>query len=130
MDTIKTNLQIYTAQYRYSGEDRLDITTRSSTAIFAPTNRMLYDHKYKGLPNEKYTDLYYKLMRLSYVNHREEWEEVLEKERVTFVCFCSFTKEQILNEPCFCHRFLLKDMFIRLGATYVEEIIMKKKGEV
>ncbi len=68
-----------------------------------------------GLMSEKeYTDKYFALMRQSYRDHRDIWEEVLNREEVVFVCFCKSGK--------FCHRYLLANIFVRLGAKYMGEI--------
>lgn len=109
-------VSVYTAPYNYVGEDRLDITVKGKDPlgrIFAPTWKMVMKAK-KGLISEsEYTAMYRNLMRASYRNYREAWEDVLGRGRVTLVCFCP--------SGSFCHRYLLAGFFEKLGAVYLGE---------
>lgn len=66
------------------------------------------------MPEEEYTREYYEMMRTSYAQNRERWEQLLGQEEVVLVCFCSRDK--------FCHRHLLKDILVKLGAEDMGEI--------
>ena len=108
-------VKIYTAQYRYSGGDRLDITVKGKDVVgrvFAPTWKTVIDYK-NNKDILKYTNKYYELMRISYIKHRNIWENILSRECVTFVCFCA------AND--FCHRHLLAEYFSKLGGAYLGE---------
>jgi uncharacterized protein YeaO (DUF488 family) len=107
-------VEIYTSQYGYKGEDRLDITVKTSDGIFAPTWDMVIKYKNGILSDEEYTKMYINLLRKSYKKNKKKWEEILNRERITFVCFCGQGK--------FCHRLILADVFTKLGAIYKGEI--------
>lgn len=113
-ELIDIPLQVYTSQYSYRGEDRLDTTVKTSDKLFAPTWDMVMRHKNGTLSDEEYREKYMSLMRRSFVNQREKWDDLLQKERVTFVCFC--------RKENFCHRLLLAEIFERLGAEYKGKI--------
>lgn len=108
-------VDIYTSQYRYTGDDRIDTTVKTSDGVFAPTWDMVMRHKKGQLSDEQYIRQYYQLMQKSYINNRSVWEEILRRERVTFVCFC--------KAGDFCHRKVLAKIFQKqLGAAYKGEI--------
>ena len=108
-------VDIYTAQYRYSGEDRLDVTVKGNDPIgkiFAPTWQMVQIYKTYG--NEiDYIRKYHLLMQRSYRIYREIWEEILGRGSVTLVCFC--------KENSFCHRYLLAEYLEKCGGKYLGE---------
>lgn len=107
------NLRVYTAQYGYNGENRLDITVKTGLQMFAPTWEMVQDYKEKRIDKDQYTELYYAKMRNSFKTHRETWEWLLDQKEVVLVCFC--------KNGDFCHRYLLSDILAKLGATYMGE---------
>jgi len=109
-------MKLYTAQYRYSGDDRLDITVKGkdqSGKIFAPTWKMVMLSKDKKISWHEYKRMYKDLMRSSYLKKQADWEEILNREEVTFVCFCKSGSS--------CHRYLLAEYFESLGAVYKGE---------
>lgn len=109
-------MDLYTAQYRYSGYDRLDITVKGKDPIgkvFAPTWKMVMGVKEDKISWDKYCLMYHDLMRKSYQNNREIWNKVLAKKDVTIVCFCP--------KDSLCHRYLLVEYFEKLGAIYLGE---------
>ena len=59
----KMALQVYTSQYRYSGDDRLDIIVKTSDGTFAPTWEMVKKHKSGEMSDEEYTKRYLLLMQ-------------------------------------------------------------------
>jgi hypothetical protein len=114
-------MNLYTAQYRYSGPDRFDITVKGKVAIaFAPSWSMVQSHKSGEYSDEEYTCLYKTLMNWSQKKYSDKWSDLLSRDEVTIVCFCAPGK--------FCHRHLLKDILVNLGATYMgeREIPVKK----
>ncbi len=112
-------LKIYTSVYSYKGDDRLDITVKGNDPIgktFSPTWDMVNKYKsnrYRAGAKVQYMKSYHSLMLQSYKDHRDVWEEVLNRDRVTLVCFC---------RTGFCHRLILKDYFVKLGGIYKGEI--------
>jgi len=108
-------VRISTSQFKYRGEDRLDITYKSNS-VFAPTKELVYGFKYHGLSQESYFNQYKSLMEKSYTNNQAEWNRILNLKTVVFVCFCP------ANE--FCHRVILANFFTVFGAEYCGEILM------
>lgn len=111
-------LKIYTSQFRYSGDDRLDITVKSGRKEFAPTWDMVMGHKSDALSDEDYIVMYKQLMNQSYKNNRKVWKELLNRDSVTLVCYCAKGK--------FCHRVVLAEMMAKaFGCEYVGEVDSK-----
>ena len=77
---------------------------------------MVMGHKNLRLTDEQYKDMYYKLMKQSYKNNRNEWDNLLAKESIILMCYC--------YPQSFCHRYLLRDILVKLGAEAKEEIII------
>lgn len=101
---------LYTAQYRYPGKDRLDITVKGNDAagkIYAPTWQMVQGFKNKTITEEEYTSQYYNIL-IERWNKSEDFRNRITSlvnlfgktnEDMTLVCFCS--------ADTFCHRYLL-----------------------
>ena len=106
-------VKVYTSQFQYSGPDRLDITARQKTP-FSPTWSMVNRFKNGTINQEEYSNLYADLMNKSYTISYNYWCNVMNLNKVTFVCYC--------NQNSFCHRFLLVQYFEILGAKYYGEI--------
>ena len=106
-------LEFNTSHFSYKGPNRYDITYKANS-IFSPTKQIVYGYKYHNMSQEEYTKKYYELMRQSYINNFDEWQNTLNQEHLVFVCYC--------KETNFCHRFLLKDILIKLNAEYLGEI--------
>ena len=102
-------LKVYTSQYKYRGKNRLDITVKTGKKIFAPTWDMVMGIKHGTMSYEEYTRKYYQLMRKSYKENKNEWNELLNKDEVVLVCFC--------KPNDFCHRYLLAYILAKLGAV-------------
>ena len=96
---------LYTAQYRYSGEDRFDITVKGNTKsgkLYAPTWSIVNGIKNKTLSHKDYTSQYYKLLHKRLNTNKEDMLNLVDKiktQNVTLVCFCPANT--------FCHRYLL-----------------------
>ena len=104
---------LYTSQYRYSGQDRLDITakgTSKASRMFSPTWVLVMDYKKGLITGQQYTERYYELLIRRW--HRielfkEEMAKLVEQANsssVTVVCFCPAGN--------FCHRHLFAE-FVR-----------------
>lgn len=107
-------MNLWTAQYRYSGNDRFDITVKGRENMeFAPTWDMVLSHKNKTMSDEEYTKIYKEMMRKSYVKNKNKWEKLLKRDEITLVCFC--------KKYNFCHRYILKDILVKMGAVYMGE---------
>jgi uncharacterized protein YeaO (DUF488 family) len=105
---------LYTAQYRYAGIDRYDITSKRA-GIFSPTWSMVSNYKDTG-DTEVYTSIYLEMMRESYRNHSGLWQEMVDmstRADITLVCYCRSGE--------FCHRVLLAEMLQKCGANYKGE---------
>ncbi len=92
----------------------LDATVKSGDKTFAPTWKMVMSHKEGELGPDAYTEQYYEMMLKSYREKRGRWDELLAMNEVILACYC--------GEGSFCHRYLLKDILVKLGAEYVREI--------
>jgi len=114
-------LKIETAQYNYDGVDRLDITVKTGLQMFAPTWDMVNKYKSGKISKEDYKKEYLEKMRKSYKTYRAEWDWLLKREHVVLVCFC--------KPKDFCHRVLLAEILVKLGATYLGEIETKEDNE-
>lgn len=103
---------LYTAQYRYKGSDRLDITVKGNCIVgrlYAPSWAMVQGVKDGTLSKEDYTKQYYKLLVARWHNGFQGEMEVMVKmtrdqgRDVTVVCFCP--------SGTFCHRYLMVNFF-------------------
>lgn len=108
-------LRVFTAQYRYAGPDRLDITVKGRHDLgkqFAPTWDMVWGYKQGRLSQEEYTARYRFLLNSV---EKPRWEELLARRRVVLVCFC--------QAGAFCHRLLLARYMVDRGwGEYVGEL--------
>ena len=113
-------LRVYTAQIgKYHGADALDITIKSAPPDgrpFAPDRwDMVLGAKRGRLSQDAYHAYYLDLMRASYRQHREEWADLLARDEVTLLCYCTPTVP-------FCHRHILaREILPALGARYSGE---------
>jgi hypothetical protein len=117
-------MDIYTAQYRYSGPDRVDITVKGASSpgvVLAPTWEMVTAHKSE--PDKHKADLdyaikYFPLIVKRVFNDRSManmLSNIISMNRVVLVCFC--------RPGDFCHRVLAAKMLQELGyGTYRGEI--------
>jgi ribA/ribD-fused uncharacterized protein len=110
-------VKLWTAQYRYPGPYRLDITVKGQDPIgklFAPTWDMV--NKYKQNHNEEeYMDLYKGMMYDSQLHNPQIWNDLLRRDYLVLVCFCKYGN--------FCHRHLLVAELIKKGVAYHGEIV-------
>ena len=100
---------LYTAQYRYAGRDRIDITVKGNDIagkLYAPTCSMVRRYKEGTMTEAEYTKLYYDLLIQRWENQacQEEMKNLVKITRddgrdITVVCFCA--------PATFCHRYLL-----------------------
>jgi hypothetical protein len=121
-------MDIYTAQYKYAGADRLDITVKSSVHpgnVLAPTWNMVMRYKDQKLSDWDYTVQYFSLLvgrmnapemegrvNRSAFNMLTEQKQI--PQRITLVCFCP--------SGAFCHRVLAARMLESMGyGKYVGE---------
>jgi len=111
---------IYTAQYKYAGEDRIDVTVKSSQPpwrYFAPSWDMVRNYKNGNYNEEAYTSRYMNILKYNMEKRADliiALAEQLAGRTVTFVCFC--------RPGAFCHRVLLAEWFQReFGVPYMGE---------
>lgn len=112
----KPRLKVWTAQYRYNGNDHIDITVKSAKYpwnVFAPTWEMVMEYK-RTLDENTYTNAYDTIVDKAFEMHAKTLSDLLKSDRtITLVCFC--------RPGDFCHRVLLAKHFESLGATYFGE---------
>ena len=112
---IKDNrLLVYTSQFRYSGDRRLDITAINGSDLFRPDWEEVKSYKAGNMSEKEYTEYYHKKMQNSYKHYRAGWNRLLKCDWVVLVCFC--------KANTFCHRYLLADYLVKCGAKYEGEL--------
>jgi len=117
-------MNIYTAQYRYSGADRLDITVKGSVYpgnVLAPTWQMVQAIKAGKMTEWDYSVKYF----ANIVNRmyqpgrageldRSAIDNIANRQQTTLVCFCPSGQ--------FCHRILAARMLEGMGfGKYIGE---------
>ena len=109
-------LRIYTAQYNYSGTDKIDITAKSATYpwnVFAPDWNMVMNYKKTG-DKQVYIEKYEDICEKAFEAFKKELTDLIFSNRIiTLVCFC--------KPDNFCHRVLLAQWFAKKGALYIGE---------
>jgi len=91
--------RIYTAHYRYGGDDRIDITVKGNDpdwAPFKPTWEMVMGVKKGTVSESDYINMYLDIVNKVPV---ATWDKLLSMEEITLVCFCP--------QDAFCHRNIL-----------------------
>lgn len=107
-------LRIFTSQIGlYKFDDGLDISYKSNS-IFSITKNIELDFKNNIITKNEYTNKYYELMRKSYIDYKYLWLKLLNMEHITLVCYCS--------ENEYCHRYILSEILVKLGAKFYSEI--------
>ena len=94
-------MKLYTAQFRYSGSDRIDITARTPDKygkLFAPPWSLVSDYKHDIIDEDEYTDRYSDVLLHAIGSNPALWVKFLELESATLVCYC--------RASAFCHRFV------------------------
>ncbi len=110
-------MKLYTAQMgrwreaKKHGIPFIDITVKSGMKEFAPTWDLLSRSKAGSCSNDQYTGEFIILMRKSYRDNPEVWNDMISKDEVCIACYCGKGK--------FCHRLLLVDIL---------EKVCKSKG--
>jgi hypothetical protein len=109
-------VNIYTAQFNYSGPDRLDITVKSDIYpgnLFAPTWDMVKAYKAKQINDWQYTVQWFSLMVVRFHvisdSSRGTLNTILleHPENLVLVCYCP--------SGAFCHRILAAQMLHCMG---------------
>lgn len=108
-----SQLQLYTGRMSYKGDDKLDITVKAKLP-FSPTWKLVNKYKKKNISEDEYKKEYHKMMKDSIQCFPEFWGDILLNNRkLTICCYC--------KPKDFCHRFLLKDYLVKIGAKYISE---------
>lgn len=116
----KTLMDVWTiqlAQWRVAKQleiPLIDITAKSGNRAFAPSWGLLTDYKNHHCTKADYIERYYKEMRHSWIENRNEWDSLLAMPSVTLACYC--------KAYTFCHRHLLKEILQSIGKRYSIEI--------
>lgn len=117
-------LSVHTCRVGFVGIDALQITRYGQTSavglIFAPSREILEEALAKRKSGKlaehwpQYVGLYTEEMRQSFRTNRSIWENLLKRESVTLLCYCTDQEH--------CHRTILaRDILPKLGASYVGE---------
>lgn len=97
----------------------IDTTVKSGDPRLAPNWRIVMGHKRGTVSDEEYIREYLSMMRRSYLANRDFWEELLKREKLILACYCK-------KQARFCHRYILAEIFERLGGEIVGEITDRK----
>jgi len=124
---VATRLAVFTSRLAYQGPDRLDVSrygNHRDGVAFAPSLELL--HGFKSFKHTHrlgtaavraafagYAERYRAEMALSRRTHAAAWDALLARERVVLCCYCF--------APQLCHRGVLADLLVALGATYEGE---------
>lgn len=73
-------------------------------------------HKEGTVSDDQYIRTYLSLMRQSYIAHQDWWRDLLGRDKIILVCYCT-------HGVSFCHRYILAEIFERLGGEIVGEIL-------
>lgn len=109
LDTILSNLSMYTAQRQYSELDALDITVHGQDEIgkvFAPTWLMVNSIKEGRIDELEFNEQYEELVIERLTEDLSPIIYLSNLEQITFTCFC--------GADGFCHRYSL----VQILATY------------
>ena len=118
-------MDIYTAHYRYSGDDRMDITVKGNQYpgnILAPTWEMVRGLQQQKLTQWDYTLQYFSLILSKSVHNQPKFnaalnEIIANRQSLTLVCFCPSGE--------FCHRVLAARMLENIGlGKYIGERVI------
>jgi len=116
-------MKLWTAQLslaqRHPEWPIIDITVKNKNisgigGVFAPQWSYVMDHKNSKITDQQYTDLYLRDMTLSQQTHKAEWAQIMNMKEVVISCFCAPNQ--------FCHRHILTQLLIELGAEYMGEL--------
>lgn len=114
-------VKVWTAQYRYPGIDRVDITMKCPPktigVAFQPGWDIVTGIKSGYITAEQYTKIYKERMDVSFRTNRSYWDALVSKPEIVLVCFCP--------NGDFCHRYLLTAI---LQSNYPD--IVKLCGEI
>lgn len=106
-------LKIWTSTYDYKGKDKFDISVKLGNLAFSPTYDLDRNLKTEEYIFDKFKDLFTKRMRYSYKKYDKQWLDLLSKSEVTLVCNCKHEKQ--------CHKYILANILVKCGATYMGE---------
>lgn len=99
-------IKLYTSRI---GNKGLDITVKSGDSTFSPSWDIVMDLKNGNISWEQYKDKYTQMMRKSYKENNNRWLEVLNKDELTLLCYCTDFNR--------CHRSLLAKMLVKVAKT-------------
>lgn len=130
---MNSTFEICTAQFRYKGDDRLDITAGTVHALerrgkawneagegrlYAPPGWLPAYHKRGRVDDSEYRTYYDQIMRLRYTHLAQEYKaHIVERvtrgdSRIVLVCYCAAGK--------FCHRLIAQDYLYKIACSIDE----------
>lgn len=116
-DTRQANTTIHTAQIRYKGAGRVDVTVKSARGqgrCFAPTWDMVMSAKRGEITEAEYTERYLAILEIVPVSAIDWLLSQAVNGDITLVCYC--------KPGAFCHRVLLAKWLESRGyGSYVGE---------
>ena len=111
----KYNINVYTADMRYDGDDRIEVSAQGGHFIFAPPRQLLFDYRLGNTTQDQFQKAYYKFLSENYINHRHAWDSILDRKKIILVCSCNAKGKD-------CHRYLVVNFLKKLGGVYRGEL--------
>lgn len=111
-------LKIYTANIRYNGPDRMDVTKSFNNPLAPPWN-LINDRRYRKLNEEEFSAAYRDYLFALHNELPTVFIDVLKNNKITFVCFCKPFE--------FCHRVVLAKFFEEVFPEFCKYIMERKK---
>ena len=116
---MKNKLEIRSCRISlYKGSDKLDVTVKSGRGIgreLAPSWELVRGFKSGKLSWEEYETGYLEMLRKVWIEKRWVFRRLFRMGRVTFVCYCKSDAQ--------CHRRLLREVVVKIGAKYGLEVV-------
>jgi len=112
-------MNIYTSTLRRGGKVKgipLDISVKTGDKTFAPSWKIVMDHKSGKITDKEYKKIYLAMIQRSFWENYDRWLEVMMYEEVTFLCYCP-------RNPKFCHRLILPEFIIAHAPRKIEKVI-------
>lgn len=104
-------LNVYTSDFSYSGDDRVDVSANGGHFIFVPPRQLFFDYRLGKKNEREFKKAYIDFLQESYCINQHAWDNVLSSGRMVLVCSCN-------AEDKSCHRYTIIDFLKKLGGVY------------
>ena len=115
-----TRVEMYTAPYDYTGDDRVDVSFNGGNFVLTPPRPLLFEYRLGRLSPEKFQAEYLQFLESSFIQNMHNWDMLLACGRIVLVCSCN-------AGDISCHRQVLINFLERFGAVYCGDVQGDKK---